>query len=229
MTTFCSALGLSRSDFWSRARSSASGTIGVSSGTEPSPSPTSSRCADRAQRQVRPAGQHGARRVGQLAQPGQGTAPQGGQRLGQPGRLDRRGRRRVVALVAQGPGRLHHPRRHHVVGRAEQVGVPARGGDPGAVAGGRRQAGRGPRRPRGRHLRLGQALEAGGVVLERRPGVGVQHRRVERTAHDGDRTVVGLAHVAQHPAHGGLAPQGAVGVGQQRLGAGGRAARPWPR
>ncbi|MGY3680295.1 hypothetical protein ACVWXU_003918 [Streptomyces sp. TE33382] len=68
---------------------------------------------------------HGPDGVGGLAEPGERPAPQGGEGLGEPDRLDDMGGRDGPVLGAQQPGDLGHPALDRPVGRAEEMAVPA--------------------------------------------------------------------------------------------------------
>ena len=85
------------------------GPLGVSSGTAPRRSPTISLRRISRIGVVFAEAEDRAGRLVQVGEIGQRAAPQGRQRVGQPNRLDHRGRRGVETLVAEQPGDLRHP------------------------------------------------------------------------------------------------------------------------
>ena len=133
--------------------------------------------------------QHRLGGLAHLGQAGQRAAAQRGQRIGQPGRLDdvRGGHRQVVCPEYAGhPGQ---PADDGVLAGAEQVVVPARRGDPGAVAGRRGQPGMRPRHPGQGGFPFRQAAQHGGIGGGGRELPG-QRRGVPGPADHGDRPVL---------------------------------------
>ena len=126
-----SASGFRRAARWAAARSRASGTCGASGGTSPMASPTTSSSTTSGSPPSTALGG-----VEHLGQPGARPAAQGGQRVGEARRGDQVVGRRRHAPAAQGVGGVDEEPRHALrAGVAEHVGVPARAGDAGAVAG----------------------------------------------------------------------------------------------
>ncbi len=159
---------------------------------------------DQREGDVRALAHHRAHGVQRLGEPGQRAAAQPGEGAGQPDRLDDvRGGDRVVlgAEQAGGPG---EPAGQRVAVRPVQVVVPARGDDPGAVAG---QLGEPAVRPGhpgdlGPHL-LRQPGEQRPVLGDgRRP---LQRGHVEGPADHRDPVVAGPAGGADPAAHVRLA------------------------
>ena len=123
----------------------------------------------------------------------------------------------VVALRAQEGGGAPYPAHAVVVGMRPEVGVPAGGGQPRAVAAFQAQAAVGPRYPGAIHFGFGQAFEQGVVVLG--GDLRGKRRDVPGAADDGDalagffRLAQGFAHpcFAQEVARIGLATRFAQG------------------
>ncbi|CAM5687363.1 hypothetical protein SCALM49S_06117 [Streptomyces californicus] len=126
-------LGLEFRVGWVRVRSRCSGTAGAESGTSPRLSPTISRSWTRASGTSDPS--HMTARTASVVSPsiGQRAAPEGGEGLREPDRLDDMGGGDGPVLGAEQPGDLGHPALDRPVGDVEEVPVPAGGVDPGAV------------------------------------------------------------------------------------------------
>ena len=143
--------------------------------------------------------EHGGRGVGHLGQPGQGTAAQRRQRLGQAGGVDHLRRRRRVAAGPQHARHLAEPAGDDLWSAvAEQVVVPTGCADAGAVAARRGEAAARPRHPGHGHLGLGQSPQRGRVGgARRRP----QRGDVPGPAHDRDPAEPVRDHCGQRSAH----------------------------
>ena len=126
--------------------------------------------------------QHRAGGVEQLVQPGERAVADAGQRHRQPRRVDDLRGARVQALGAQQPRGAREPARHGLLGDVEELVVPGGRVDARAVAGLAREQPVGPRHPRGRDLRLRDALQGPRVGSGRARGD--ERRRVPRAAHD---------------------------------------------
>ena len=133
-------------------------------GTSPSRSPTTqlargpARAARRSRGRARRAWRRAARRG-----PASGRSRIAGERARQPRRVDDLRRGRVEPLLAQQPRGARQPARDGVLGVVEELVVPGRRVDAGAVAAVARQQPVGPRHPgrRDLHLRAGPAACAG--------------------------------------------------------------------
>ncbi|CAM5700472.1 hypothetical protein SCALM49S_08326 [Streptomyces californicus] len=158
---------------------------------------------DEGERDVGPLAHDGPYGVGRLAQTGQRAAPEGGEGLREPDRLDDMGGGDGPVLGAEQPGDLGHPALDRPVGDVEEVPVPAGGVDPGAVTAVPGEAAVGPRHPGQLRLDLREPLEQGAVGGEGGPrGEG---GRVPGPADHGDGVPELLAHRAQLNPHVRLA------------------------
>ena len=178
------AAGAMRSRRCRRARSSASGTARRLDRHAAEVLADDEAVVHQPQRRLGAGAEHRQHRVAHLVQAGGGAVAQGGERLGQPGRLDGVRARHVEPLLAQQAGGPHQEAGDGVVGRGEEVAVPAGRGHAGPVAAGLREPGGRPGRPGDRGLRARQALEALVVLGDLRPRG--QGGRVPGAADDDD-------------------------------------------
>ncbi len=158
---------------------------------------------DEGERDVGPLAHDGPYGVGRLAQTGQRAAPEGGEGLREPDRLDDMGGGDGPVLGAEQPGDLGHPALDRPVGDVEEVPVPAGGVDPGAVTAVPGEAAVGPRHPGQLRLDLREPLEQGAVGGEGGPRGEGGH--VPGPADHGDGVPELLAHRAQLNPHVRLA------------------------